>query len=174
MCAAEPVPILLDVVNALSTVVMAAATVVVGWVAVVEVLERKRARADRRRAVQGRISALAYALRRQLRSWHEEDHPHDKVTFLRWGETIRRHFNRAEERLADLMSLAADADASPAVREAVRQTFVEFYDATGIVNREIDVGGSPGAALQLSSAFDGIKKSAQTIDDAIDPELRRR
>ena len=105
-----------------------------------------------------------------MRSWYQEHHPHEKQSFLGWAATIQRHFDRAEDRLQELV--AQIPEASPSVSRAVRQAYVEFYDATEIINREVAVGGTEGAALQLSTAFDGIRKCAHTISDAIDGDLR--
>src|SRR5438552_12336606 len=157
-------------VTLVATIVMAAATAALAWFGSVQISEGRRQQTERRAAVDARISAQAYALRRQLRSWYQEHHPHEKQSFLGWAATIQRHFDRAEDRLQELV--AQIPEASPSVSRAVRQAYVEFYDATEIINREVAVGGTEGAALQLSTAFDGIRKCAHTISDAIDGDLR--
>src|SRR3989442_13080365 len=115
------------VVEALAVV---AAALLAGWTLVRDRQEKQA----RRRATDARLSALAYVLRRQLRSWLDEapnelkavvhawqayggdlklgDIQHILNEVLRWARgRPAQQFDRAEERMVELV--AATPDASP-------------------------------------------------------------
>src|SRR5712692_1351237 len=127
---------------------------------------------SRRRAIDARISAEAYALRRQLRSWIVGPPLTALVGAIGWATRTQAHFDRAEARFAELVRNIPEASAD--VAEAVRRAYVLFYTATQRVNEEVAVGGSPTGVATLNTAYAELEQGAQELDAAIDQELRDR
>jgi hypothetical protein len=95
---------------------------------------RERVRCQTNRA---RIAAIAYKLRRQLRSWVGTDHEH----FDRWiadrgnDGSFARHLDRAEELLDQLMALRPDADSK--VAGGLDAAFILFLEGTRRLNEHV-------------------------------------
>lgn len=112
------------------------ATIVVAFFAGVEAVNGYLDRDARRKTANVRISAIAYALRRQLSSWLQiAKGPGNEYERL---QAVQGHFQPAEDRIADLLGLAADA--TPSVQEYLREAYVRFYRATQTINEQHDVG----------------------------------
>ena len=116
---ADPVSYWSTWVNLVSTVA-AGATGALAWFAKVQIDSANREKQDRQAVADARISALAYAVRRQVRSWLALDSaPHA----VEWKAEISPTFERVENCLQ--MALA-EVHASRLVRAALREALVRF------------------------------------------------
>jgi len=136
-------------------------------------VEQQRAQ-EHRAAVDARISALAYALRRQLRSWVDEapdeviaivaivdawtaaakalgsDEPGEVpgVTHgmleIAWTWASDRSRHFNTAEARELELMGAAPEASRMVAAAIRRAYVLFYRATGRLNRQVAVRGGRG------------------------------
>jgi len=172
----------------------------------VEKHERERidreaeAAATRRQAVDARISAIAYALQRQLETWLEEpleqapSVPRAARAIVDWFRTgderadralkylteqwarprmSAAHSGAAEDRIQQLVSMAPEA--SPDVAGAVRRACVEFYQGTGLVNRSIvdfKVRKVIEASHRLGAGIGALGRCESALEPAIGAELR--
>jgi hypothetical protein len=125
----------------------AVATVAVALFALVELWNGRHARQARTKTANVRISAIPYALRRQLRSWLQ---PGKGKTQDQSLARVQQHFPTAEARMADLLTLAADP--SPHLQEYLREAYVRFYRGTQTINEQLDQTGglTKGYTLDLS------------------------
>jgi hypothetical protein len=114
-----------------STLVVAATTVALSWFAGVQLFREKKRDEERRRAADARISAVAYALRRELRAMRAHEDLKDR-RMETWGRAATRGLNITERRLHQLMALAADASAT--IAQALREAYVAYYAAANRVN----------------------------------------
>lgn len=97
-------------------------------------------REQRRRAYDAKVSAHAYALRRQLREWVRDPLP-EEPRLLRGRAhnlTSEESLDPAEERALEIVTAAAEA--SPGTAEAARRQYVLFYRAALILNRASAAG----------------------------------
>ena len=167
--------------------------------------EKKREE-ERQRAVDARVSGVAYAVRRQLRSWLDEAPAETKALVSvtdTWAEAVKQlggkevgevpglthgmlsvtvkwaaqradqHFNRAEERIVQLV--AAAPEASAAVADSIRRAYVLFYKATGRLNRQVAVYSEHGepSAEELATAYHELETCGETLAPAVGEELRQ-
>ncbi len=111
----------------------AAATVAVAVFALVELWNGRQARHARSKTANVRISAIAYALRRQLWSWLQiakgKGNEHHRLT------QVQGQFDPAEDRITDLLALAAEAP--PNIQVYLREAYVWFYRATQTINEQL-------------------------------------
>jgi hypothetical protein len=125
-----------------SSVIEAAATVVLAFFAGVQLYAEHQRRKSTRDAAGTRASAIAFLLRRQLRSWLGRE-PHLGRGIGDWlpgavlKQTLRGHLDTAEQRMTALASLSHDLPRSAA--EAVQGGFVHFLAGAGAVNRIADL-----------------------------------
>jgi len=154
----------------------------------------ERREADQRRRVRIRVSGVAYALRRQIRSWVDEA-PSDvqaivqiregfkgtvdpdelteglltsgmRSVAMQWAQRFGREpLDRAEARVQRLLEDARDVDNETA--EAIRRVFVRFYDATGRLNR-LATSYHPG---DVASAHSGIQACIALLDTVVGVEF---
>jgi hypothetical protein len=130
----------------------AAATVGLALFAGVQLWREHRHKAERRRAAQARISALAFLARRPFRSWlgPGEGAPDDFESWIREaqnGRTFQRHLDAAEARFVELLELAADLDAAGS--GSVRSAAVYFFAGAGRLNNYVNTS-RPDSALDVS------------------------
>lgn len=171
--------------------VVAVATLAVAWTAW-QSLRRERRREERRQeAVDARIGAIAYALRRQIDSWWEVTWPsgtgHELQALRKSRRLAEDHFDTAEERVELMLSQAPRA--SEQVADAVRRASVLFYRATELINEmaeanvqvvESDEYGDP-VRIKVSDdvwqgfdeAFGYVIDCVEVLEEAIDPQLLR-
>ena len=144
---------------------------------VVEVRRERRHRddlrrqdADRVRAADARISAMAYMTRRTLRTWVEEAAPESTLLAAGWIQEVQPNFGATEGRFTDMMAQAPDS--SPGVVTAVREAFVLFATATNALNHAWKAGVVQSSLTNVVTAHQQITASAAALDAAIDRELR--
>lgn len=169
-------------------VIIAAATAAVAWTAIQSLRrERKRDR-ERRQAADARVSAIAYALRRQLQSWWPEGtwpSPDTDQKVMRKAESLVPHFDVAEERIEDLLALAPNA--SPEVSKSIREAAVRFYRGTRFINEAADAEGQKiekdeegyptnvkfprEVTERFSRSFPLLLETVEYLEEVIDEEL---
>jgi hypothetical protein len=152
----------------------------------VEILiERKRDRqrerekrdevAERTAVADALVSAQAYAMRRQLRSWLDEGEP-PAQRYNAWAERVKKHFDSAEARMLGLMEHRPHA--SPAVSRALADAFVLFLQATNRINQSTTAGDSSivnrDMKEKVEPAHHELVECVRVIDGAIAPDLRDR
>jgi hypothetical protein len=163
-------------------VFVAGSTIAVAFFAFVEL---KRAGADRKgrtKAANTKVSAVAYALRRQLRSWleglwAEQFLYQGPQGVYRQMRQAQKGFDVAESRMQDAVATAVDA--TSVVQEALREAYVRFYSATGMINyilQEVErQGASVGHTPVLSKWSDcvgDLQATVALLDRVIDPALQ--
>jgi hypothetical protein len=165
-----------DKINAASTVVVAAATVFVAVLAFVEIRRAGAESRSRALATQARVSALAYALRRQVASWL------GRTTFdpsflgyglldrQGWMRSVQAHFDTAEGRLTDLVERSADA--APKVRTAITLAFAEFYRAAHIINEHLRLPRPEAAYTDAKCSYDLLSACAAHLKEALTDDLK--
>lgn len=192
-----------DTVTAWSTGAVAVLALVAIGVEVRREFARSRERAAeaavRRAAVDARISAVAYALRRELTSWLADTPdavdavvqlhtgtlqgaaltgflpPADMHVVAQWAadRSSRTAVQPAEHQLLQLLGDAPDA--SPAVAEAIRRAYVVFYRAVDRLSRQQPRYDrtrdidEPGIAM----ACQDLQACASALEPAIGSELRQ-
>jgi hypothetical protein len=120
--------------------VTAWATVAAAGLVLVQLLRESWREYVRRRTVNARIDALAYKVRRQLRSWVGS--PEDGTEFEQWirdrqnDRSFGRHLDRAEEHLDNLMALRPDAQKGRG--PALDLAFVLFLEWARRLNEYVD------------------------------------
>jgi hypothetical protein len=144
-----------------------------------EDLERSR---QRTLAMDSRISAQAYALRRQMHSWFENtpDLPAGKLTndhINQWVGPVRSQarLDSAEERFRLLVG--EHPEASPKVADAVVDAYVLFLRATEYINFVTRTGSWESTAdnmTKLRSAYDDLRGCIPALERALDDRLRQR
>ncbi|HEY6059565.1 MAG TPA: hypothetical protein VIV10_03180, partial [Gemmatimonadales bacterium] len=141
-----------------------------------------------------RLSGIAYALRRQVRSWVADvpKRPIDIVTQegdsksairsdvglfvaegLQWARARGgRDFDQAEDRAHDL--IAGGPEASRPVAEAIQRAFVLLYRATARVNQQArsigPVAADPG---ELEEAVRELERCIEALGQVVGPELEQ-
>jgi hypothetical protein len=96
----------------------------------------------RRRTVNARIEAIAYQLRRMLRSWVGRTDRDDFESWIRQAQNLgnlAQHLDRAEQRMNKLMALRPDAWSQ--VGRALERANVYFLEGT----RRLDEYITPGS-----------------------------
>lgn len=143
-------------------------------------------RAQRRRAHDTRVSAHAYALRRQLREWVRNPLPEEPHLLRGRAQsfTAKERLNPAEERTLEIVKAASGA--SPGRAEAARRQYVLFYRATLILNRasvadpdrsdvsniEHDTPEWPAIVIEgVPKARELLEECIEALTEAIDEEL---
>lgn len=167
---ADPVSYWGTWVNLVSTVA-AGATGALAWFAKVQIDSANREKQDRQAVADARISALAYAVRRQVRSWLALD---SAPQVVKWKAEISPTFARVENCLQ--MALA-EVHASPMVRAALREALVRYYRAMDTFDQlpsppdemSVDKGASIWGGLGTLHAE--VESCADSLRGAIDPEL---
>jgi len=156
--------------------VVAVATVTLSWFAGVQLSREKKRDEERRRAAETRISALAYALRRELRAMRGHEDLKDR-RMETWGKAATRGLNITERRLQNLMALAADASAS--IAQALREAYVGYYAAANRVNYFAETPYPRGAhekwawLQEAEHAEADLDDAIAALERAIDPQLIR-
>ncbi len=161
-----------------------------------------RQRADERRvAVDARISALAYALRRQLRSWVEEapDEIPAQVSIVdAWSSAVQdlggddpgevpgippqlraaagawalRASGHFDHAEEQMLELMAAApDASPDVAVALRRAYPLFYRATGRLNRQAALRQEPLEPSDVAKEITAAYHELQECIEALTPAI---
>jgi hypothetical protein len=165
-----------DKINAVSTVVMAVTTIVVAFFAFVEVRRAGAESRSRVLATHARVSALAYALRRQVVSWL------GRTTFdpsflgyglldrQAWMRGVQAHFDTAESRLTDLVERSADA--APNVRSAITLAFVEFYRAAHIINEHMRLPRAEAAYTDAKRSYDLLRACEVHLAEVLTDDLK--
>ena len=170
--AADPVSYWSGWVNLVSTVA-AGATGALAWFAKVQIDSANREKQDRQAVADARISALAYAVRRQVRSWLALDGARQAV---KWKAEISPTFARVENCLQ--MALA-EVHASLLVRAALRDALVHYYRAMDTFDQLPSPPGgmsfNRGALtwVGLGTLHAEVEACADSLRGAIDPELER-
>ena len=170
--AADPVSYWSTWVNLVSTVA-AGATGALAWFAKVQIDSANREKQDRQAVADARISALAYAVRRQVRSWLALDSAPQTV---KWKAEISPTFERVENCLQ--MALA-EVHASSMVRAALREALVRYYRAMDTFDQlpssPDEMSVDKGASIWVASAPYTLRWSrARTVLEArLTPSLRR-
>lgn len=105
---------------------------------------------ENRRAVDARISALGYLLRRQLRSWlgielHETDGLENWLRSAQNAQMFGEHIDHAEHTVIDMVTLASRA--SEDISERVREAYVFFLAGTDRLNRYASTSRPSGDEL---------------------------
>lgn len=173
--AADPLPLWSTILTVASTVVLAIFAGVQ-----LEVARRhrnaddKRAaqeRADRQAAADARVSALAFALRRQLRSWIGS--PHVNTDWVAWAREVKPDLPKQEERLHAML---AEADASPNIKHALRGALMPFYHAMDTLDRTKTEGTLSGEeamliGVEMPRPEREMAACADLLEFAIDAEL---
>jgi len=167
---ADPVSYWGTWVNLVSTVA-AGATGALAWFAKVQIDSANREKQDRQAVADARISALAYAVRRQVRSWLALDSaPHA----VEWKAEISPTFERVENCLQ--MALA-EVHASRLVRAALREALVRYYRAMDTFDQlpsppdEMSVDKGASLLGGLGTLHAEVESCAASLAGAIDPEL---
>ena len=157
-------------VNLVSTVA-AGATGALAWFAKVQIDSANREKQDRQAVADARISTLAYAVRRQLRSWLALDSaPH----VVKWKAEIAPAFARVENCLH--MALA-EVHGSPNVRAALRDALVRYYRAMDTFDQMPSAsGGMPADQRAVTAGIVAalhaeVESCADSLAGTIDPEL---
>jgi hypothetical protein len=160
---------LVDYATALSTVAVA----VFALVALAREVWLAR---QKRKAVDAQITAVAYALQRQLKSWLVDPVSVD----IAWANGLtnrqagqKSHFDIAEERLDLLMRDAPFASREP--RQAVYSAFLLFNAATKRISETLaDFGKTniPNYAELRGPIVEQLSACIEALDGAIDRSLR--
>lgn len=157
-------------VNIVSTMA-AAATGVLAWFAKVQIDSANREKRDRRLVADARVSALAYAVRRQLRSWLALESAPDTI---QWKAEVAPTFTRSENCLQ--MALT-EVHASPHVRTSLHGALVCYYRAMDTFDQVPPPANKlstdrpttlPGRVGTLRAE---VASCAESLTGAIDPEL---
>lgn len=150
-------------VTLLSTLVAAVATLALALFAGVQLRRESNRDKERRRAAEARISATAYALRRELRAMRaHEDLKNGQMQA--WGKAATRGLDVTERRLHELMALAADASA--AIAQALREAYVTYYAAATRVNYFAETP-YPSDAFEKDSWLQKAQHAQADLDDTI-------
>jgi hypothetical protein len=113
--------------------VQAVATVVLAGFAFVEIRRYGADQKSRERAADAKVSAEAFALRRQLRSWLASE---NRKEFFTWAQEVTPHMDRAEVRLNNMAGEAANGSAN--VQEMLREATARFYRGTNTLNETLN------------------------------------
>lgn len=158
--------------------VNAFSTFAVAFLAIVAIIIQKTKAAAHRRAVDARISAQAFALRRTLASWVDRDWGMG-MNLLATAQYLSGHFDATEKRVEDMVSSAPDA--SEDLRRTVRRVYVLFYSATQFLNEgALHASDSTLAANTPYEVWDGLDKAKELLEEcvgvlgaAVDKDLRK-
>lgn len=156
-----------------SLVAFGGAAIWIEWKRDKERERERRAEANERTAVaDALVSAAAYAMRRQLRSWLDGEDPSRR--YNAWAESVRKHFDSAEGRMVHLMEHRPYT--SPAVSRALAQAFVLFLRATNRINQATTAGDSDlvnrDMRDKVQPAHHELIECVRVIEEAIAPDLR--
>jgi hypothetical protein len=106
----------------------------------------------RRRTVNARIEAIAYQLRRMLRSWVGRADSDDFESWIRQAQNLGKlaeHLDRAEQRMDRLMALRPDA--WRLAGRAIERANVYFLEGTRRLNEYVALGSpEPDNATQMA------------------------
>lgn len=156
----------------LISTVAAGATGALAWFAKVQIDSANREKQDRQAVADARISALAYAVRLQVRSWLALD---SAPQVVKWKAEISPTFARVENCLQ--MALA-EVHASPMVRAALRKALVRYYRAMDTFDQlppsppgEMSVDKGASIWESLGTLHAEVESCADSLGGAIDPEL---
>lgn len=161
-----------EFVNAISTTVVAAFAVI----QVCKLFLDDRAHRSRADA---KLSAQAYALRRQMRGWLADGLTLDADMIIRAlrvtqipDRVTTSEVRRAEDRILEMVATAPEA--SSVVASAIRTAYVLFYKATTRINYQLAYASSTLSddGKELSGAFGDIKLAIDSLSVAVDPELQ--
>lgn len=168
--------------------------------------DQRRRDEEQRRATDARSSGIAFALRRQLISWTDEN-PQEMGALLaltdgfaeldkqhggsghgtalkmpipppnvlhgaiQWALEKQQHFNRAEERMLQLVATAPEG--TPAVAESIRRVYVLFYQATSRLNQQVarDQAHTTVEAPELGIAYHEFERCALELGAVVGNEL---
>lgn len=156
-------PSWLDYVNALSTFAVA-------LFAIVQVVKSFVDDRTRRRANDAKLSAGAYALRRQLEEW-TEPLPTDEDSWADRADLIQPNVRRAEKRAAKLVAIAAGC--SPAPADAAREAYVLFYRAMSEINglRHVHHNYVDLSDYDFEKGFQVVRRCCDRLTGAIERDL---
>jgi hypothetical protein len=118
----------------------AASTIAVAWFAGVQLWRERRASRDRQRAAETRLAALAFLLRRQLRSWLGIDPPLRSgfETWLRNSQnngTLARQLDEATSVVQELLELAGDVVEEKSLQ--LQALYVTYLAGTNRLNEYV-------------------------------------
>ena len=90
---------------------------------------------------------------------------------IQWARERQVHFDRAEERMLQLV--AAAPDGTEPVAESVRRVYVLFFQATSRLNQQVakHQEGAVVEPLELATAFHEIEQCVIELGVAVGPEL---
>jgi hypothetical protein len=136
-------------------------------------------RDDYTRHIDGRskISAEAYVLRRQLRSWLAEL-PLAQASSLDQARAIAQHMDTAETRMTALAALLSLSSAKSGA--AIRSALVLFLKGTNTINEQLllhqlqNTYSSDAIAQAFKDFADAVKHLEQLVDPALRSEDARR
>jgi hypothetical protein len=132
---------------------------------------REEQRIETQRYREAQISAAAFALRHQLKSWLRESHsasvPHESHA-AGWARDLTPHFGPAEDRACLMAGAASDISSERAT--AARSAFALFCEATVRLNA---AGARPGALDSVNEARIFLEVCIGELEKAIDPVLLR-
>ncbi len=158
--------------------------------------KREEARENTQRArIDQQASAIAFQISRQFVTWLKEvdaisplaelenalavlgeigDQAYTNLVaqLLDWWDRTTASQNEAERRYEELVAIAPDA--SRHVANAVRHSFVKFYDLAGRWNHQQVVrrqGEAPNWR-EMVTGLKSLKTAAAALESAIDPQLR--
>ena len=132
--------------------------------------ERRAAqeRADRAAAADARISVAAYKLRDEIQAWLDQPRA---THIIHWAQELEKFLPGVTGRLAALLT---EAEASPHVRDAVREAFVRYFRAahllrTALTRKVVDEKGQE-VRRELETTVSLLNK---VVDPALETTLKR-
>jgi len=187
----------LDHLDALAGVFVALFTLVLVWIEHGRDLRDDIRQEEHRSRIDRRVSAVAFLISRQLRSWLSEiatlgagqgnlietiailgeidDDAYKRTSdplFKWWGQKTKDQ-DEAERRFEGVVAILPEA--SPGVAEAVRHAFVKFADFAGRWNQSlaVQVQGEVPDWKQIVRGLKSLQSASDRLDAAIDAELRQ-
>jgi hypothetical protein len=146
------------------------ATVAVAFFALVELWRAGAQGKARTKGAIVKVSAVGYALRRQIRSWLAEYARANP----RAPQDAQRGFDVAEARAQDM--IATGVEATPAIQEAIREFYARFYRATGTINEDLAepyyrTSSTPPARRRVNPTID-LEACVALLDRIVEPALQ--